>query len=131
MSGQSFTFADPAVQRCPFEHYQKLRAEAPVYLDPGTRLYVLTRYEDVRAALMDHGSFSNITGLVQTRTSKEATELFEKKGWLPVPTLLNNDPPGHKFFRSFVDKAFTAKRTAELQVYIERSVSERTPTIGE
>jgi cytochrome P450 len=112
------------VQQCPFAHYQKLRVEAPVYLDPGTGLYVLTRYDDIRSALMDHASFSNITGLVQTRNSKAAAELFEKKGWLPVPTLLNNDPPGHRFFRSFVDKAFSPKRTSQLQVYIENSVIE-------
>jgi cytochrome P450 len=121
MSEPQLSLADPAVRACPFHAYQTLQAEAPVYFDRSTNLYVLSRYDHVRAALMDHDTFSSMTGLVQTRPRKEVIELYERKGWPPVPTLLNNDPPAHRYFRSFVDKAFNAKRAAQLRVYIERS----------
>jgi cytochrome P450 len=118
------SFADLKVQECPFPAYDALRDEAPVYFDESTKLFVLTRYEDVRMCLMDQARFSNMTGLVQTRLSPAVAELYERKGWPPVPTLLNNDPPSHKFYRSFIDKAFGAKRATSLAAYIERSVTE-------
>ena len=44
----ALSFADPDIQRCPFQAYDRLRDEQPVYLDPVTGHYVLTRYDDVR-----------------------------------------------------------------------------------
>jgi len=115
-------FADPEIQECPFSSYDVLRREAPVYFDGATQMYVVTRYDDVRAIMLDPTRFSSITGLVQTRGRKEVVELYEKKGWVPVPTLLNNDPPSHRFYRSWVDKAFGPARTAMLNDYIVRNV---------
>ena len=45
------SFADPAVQQCPFAAYDSLRDTSPVYRDPLTGNYVLTRYQDIRSAM--------------------------------------------------------------------------------
>jgi cytochrome P450 len=37
----------------------------------------------------------------------EVKRIYETEGWAPVHSLVNNDPPDHKRFRSFVDKAFS------------------------
>ncbi len=48
---------DPAVQQCPYEAYRTLRDQAPAYRQPGTNMYVVTRYEDVRRVLLDTETF--------------------------------------------------------------------------
>ena len=81
------SFADTATQRCPFASYAQLREEQPVYKDPITGNYVLTRYEDIRKALLNVKALSNRTGIVSTRTNAEANRIYEEKGWLPIDTL--------------------------------------------
>jgi cytochrome P450 len=48
---------DPAVQQCPYDAYKTLRDEAPAYNIPGTEIWVVTRYEDVRRVLTDADAF--------------------------------------------------------------------------
>ncbi|WP_340312936.1 cytochrome P450 [Rhizorhabdus argentea] len=107
------TFMDPEVQKCPFPVYDMLRDEQPVYHDPATGYYVLTRYDDVRKALLSHSVLSNRAGFIGDRWTPEANELFAKGGWLPMDTLVSNDQPEHRTYRTLVDKVFaTAKVTA-------------------
>ena len=47
------TFVDPDVQRCPFNAYRKLQQDARVYLDPGTGMYELLDYADLRKTCLD------------------------------------------------------------------------------
>lgn len=47
-----------------------------------------------------------------------------KQGWLPANTLLTNDPPAHRRFRSLVNKAFTPRRVALLEPSIRTIASE-------
>ena len=66
----NFSIADPAVQKCPFAYNDRLREEAPVYVDPLSGHYVVSRYEDVYRASLDVVNLSNDTGLsVPTRRS--------------------------------------------------------------
>ena len=114
---QVISFVDPEVQQCPFWAYDKLRREQPVYVDPKTGNYVLTRYEDIRKVALNPKLFSNRTGLVQNREggSEVARRMFEENGWLPLDTLVSNDPPTHKIYRSLVDKAFTPTKIIALE----------------
>ena len=47
----SVNFFDPEVQACPYEHYQALHDGAPVYQDPMTGIYHVSRFQDVRHIL--------------------------------------------------------------------------------
>ena len=47
------------IQQCPYGAYKKLREEAPVYQDPKTGFFIITRYEDVRNVLRDTENFKN------------------------------------------------------------------------
>jgi cytochrome P450 len=51
------TLFDGEVQQCPYRLYDTLRQEAPVYRDPVTGIYVVTRYDLVRQVLMDPDTF--------------------------------------------------------------------------
>ncbi len=46
----------------PYEIYQRMRDEAPVYYDEEEDFYALTRHDDVAAAFKDHESFSSARG---------------------------------------------------------------------
>ena len=118
------SFADPAVQRCPFHAYDTLREEAPVYRDPLTGNYVLTRYDDVRKALLNVKALRNRTGLNATRTDPAANALYTEKGWLPLDTLVSNDPPEHRIYRTLVDKVFIPARVNALEPRIEEIIAE-------
>ncbi len=120
------TFSDPETRRCPFPTYHRLRAEAPVHKDPVSGSYVLTRYEDVRRAVLNK-TLSVRTGVIQTRKSSisdQVDRMYEEQGYLPVDTLVTNDPPSHRHFRVLVDKAFTQEKVSGLDAQIEASVTE-------
>ena len=120
------TFSDAETRKCPFPTYHKLRAESPVYHDPVTGNYVLTRYKDVRRAVLNIKTLSNRTGVVATRVSsvsEQVDQIFRETGWLPMDTLVTNDPPGHRTYRVLVDKVFTSSKVASLEPMIEAAVS--------
>lgn len=119
------SFADRAVQQCPYAAYDKLREEAPVYRDPVTGNYVLTRYDDVRKAAIKPKPFSSKTGLGQTRegASDATNAIYEERGYLPIDTMLSNDPPSHRFYRQLVDKAFISSKVEEMEPRIRDLVT--------
>jgi cytochrome P450 len=103
------SFSDPDVSRCPFSAYDSLRDKAPVYLDPGTGHYVVTRYADVRSIAADYKRFSNAVGLVGIRESDAAAEIdamYAREGWPPRSQMQSLDPPEHREKRARVDRAF-------------------------
>jgi cytochrome P450 len=113
LDGKPITFTDPAIHRCPYRAYDKLREDAPVYRDPATGNYVLTRYDDVRKAVLNPRSLSNNTGLGAVRitaATDAVNAIYDKYGWRPLDTILSNDPPSHRFYRQLVDKAFLTAR---------------------
>lgn len=108
---------DPALQNCPYHAYSILRDEAPVWRDPRTGFYVITRFEDLRAALLDTKRFSS--DMRSTGTSRDALdqarskriyELFREKGWVPSATLAGRNDPNHKEMRAMFNEAFRPKK---------------------
>ncbi|MEP2102736.1 MAG: cytochrome P450 [Parasphingorhabdus sp.] len=117
---------DVETQQCPYDAYRILREEAPVYKQPGTDIYVVSRYEDVRAILMDPQNFRSgaagtayrmKTGKIE-RQQKIAAR-FAEKGWVPEPTLGNRDDPGHKQMRAMFNEAFRPARIKEMDPFVE------------
>ncbi|MEC3909140.1 cytochrome P450 [Sphingobium sp. CR2-8] len=118
------SFADPDIQKCPFPFYDRLRDEQPVFHDPQTGHYVLTRYDDVRKALLSPSVLSNKTPFLGDRWTPEANALFEKHGWLPMDTLVSNDQPEHRTYRTLVDKVFTPAKVKGLEPVIIEMIDE-------
>jgi len=117
---------DPKVQQCPYSAYHKLRDEAPVYLDPDTEFYVITRFEDVRMILRDSETFGNVplvpeskAFLAQGARNQRAMQIFDEKGWVPALTLAFMDEPEHKQLRKVFDKAFRPGRVKELEGFVQ------------
>jgi cytochrome P450 len=96
-----------------FAALRQSRPVAPVSL-PGfdSQAWLITRYEDVRAALAD------------PRLAKDPRKLYPE--WEPPPMaamislhMLNLDPPDHTRLRRLVQKAFTPRRVASLRPRVE------------
>jgi len=121
------SFSDPEVQACPFVAYDKLRDECPVYKDPVTGHYVLTRYSDVRRTLIDHKRFSNNANMLGRREN-EATPIIAKmlqdRGWPLRDSIQLLDEPEHRAKRSLIDKAFSHWSIQGLTPYIEQTIHE-------
>ena len=136
----SVNFFDPATNDCPYHAYQALRDQAPVWKDPVTGMYVITRYEDVRQILADTDRFRNgVSGpalfskevinpddaamsqqlSAALERDAEIKRLYEEEGWPPVPTLDALDDPRHMELRRFFDAAFRPARIAELDPFVE------------
>ncbi len=139
-SPEDVNFFEPATNDCPYHAYEAMRERAPVWKDPVTGMYTLTRYEDVRAALLDAETFTNKIGNSAGATEKgvkpedpekarqllEAAEveeqlqkLYEEKGWPVCPTLSGRDEPEHMALRRLFDWAFRPQRVRELDPFVE------------
>jgi cytochrome P450 len=105
----------------PLGLFARLREETPVkqVLTPrGELAWLVTRYDDVRAALSD------------PRLSMDTSKL-RPTGWKPNPVfgylntnLLSLDPPDHSRLRRLVSKAFTPRRVVALRPRVEAVAAE-------
>lgn len=104
----------------PYPYYRRYREEEPVHFSDVLDAWVLTRYEDVDAVLVDHQRFSANRRLTRNRFSQYFMAQQEQIGLLArTLTMLGADPPEHTRLRRLVSKAFTAKAIDALAPRIE------------
>jgi cytochrome P450 len=125
-AGPQINLFDATVQQCPYDAYQVMRNEAPVYRIPDTDIYAVSRYDDVRAVLLDTGSFPSSAGNTPYRANtnnleraKKVADRFAEKGWIPAPTLNGRDDPNHKQMRAMFNEAFKPSRIKEIDPLVE------------
>ena len=117
-----FSLMDPAVQADPFEFYDKLHKECPVYRMPETGMYVVTRFEDLAHVLRTPKDFSSdIRGGpgLQAEGANLHQEIISEQGWAHTSTLQRTDPPVHTRYRKLLNKVFTGKRMKALAPSID------------
>ncbi|MDP3891420.1 cytochrome P450 [Nocardioides sp.] len=119
MSNQQLTYSpfDPTVIADPYPVYRDLRDNAPAYWSPEASSWVLSRYDDVSAALTDPATYSSASGIFPTPPGVDMTELF-------LPMLIMSDPPRHTQLRHLVSSAFTPRRIAALEAHIQTLVDD-------
>jgi cytochrome P450 len=112
----------PEALACPHQYNERLRREAPVYRCPKTGIVFVSDYETVRRVAKDHETFSNKFGQAMRSEEDVDPRLREAQaeGYPPVDTMLTQDPPLHRRYRGLVNQAFTARRVATLEPYIEQ-----------
>ena len=99
-----------AFQEDPFPVYQRLRDEAPVYYNEKWDFWALSRYDDVRAALLDPATFINHPGI-----DLDATNDQGGAGNLPII-----DNPRHDDLRAVVQREFMPRSIATLESDVRR-----------
>jgi len=85
----------------PFDIYQRMREDAPLYYDEKEDFYALTRHVDVAGALKDFETYSSTRGcdLAMVRKGISAEQR----------SIIFMDPPEHRHMRSLLNKAFTPR----------------------
>ncbi|MGW1048177.1 cytochrome P450 family protein [Streptomyces sp. NPDC002586] len=111
----------------PYDVYRRLRDTAPVQRvtgPDGAPAWLVTRYEDVRAALADPRLS------LDKRHASDGTY----KGFALPPALdanlLNMDPPDHTRIRRLVGRAFTPHRVQQLREPIRRTADRLLDAFG-
>jgi cytochrome P450 len=92
-----------AIHDDPYPTYRWLRDHAPVYRHEKLGFHALSRWQDVWDATLDWRTYSSTHGV--TLENQEAG----------LRMIITMDPPEHDRVRKAVAKAFTPRRTAELE----------------
>jgi beta-dihydromenaquinone-9 omega-hydroxylase len=83
---------DPVTAANPYPEYAELLAGPRVRYNRKRNIFILSRYDDVRAAARNDAMLTNTEGVARSR--------------FQVPVLLNLDPPRHTELRRKVQPAF-------------------------
>jgi len=101
----------PSTLRDPYPTYHHLRETAPVHWDEALNGWIITRHDDVYAALKDVAGFSSdrIEKLVASRVPPEAREAMAPFLRLTSQWMWMIDPPQHARIRKLMNKGFTPR----------------------
>lgn len=115
----TYTPNDPAVLADPFPLYRRMRDEDPAHWSPALKAWVLTRYDDVKAACLDETMSSDrLRPFFARMPSEEARRIAELIRVLTL-WMVFRDPPEHTRLRRLSAKVFNVKSVAALRPGIE------------
>lgn len=112
------SFLNPAVQDDPFATYALMHEHCPVHQLPENGMFMVARYDDVKATLTNPEVFSaNPSARVPhaSDAAKAAAAVFAEKGWIKARTLQRTDPPLHTHYRRLLGRVFTNRRVESLE----------------
>jgi hypothetical protein len=93
----------------PYPTYKRMRDNDPAHYSKVEDIWVLSRYEDVSNAFKDWKTWSS------QRRGNLVNDMPERIG----NTLGTTDPPRHRWARGIVNKAFTPRTVADLELKIQ------------
>jgi cytochrome P450 len=106
---------DPAMLQNPYPMLNRLREEGPVFYLPDLDHYMVTRYADVEAILLDRETWSAANASSPLMPICDAAQAVLAGGFKRVPTLNNSDPPRHGPMRKSVLAVMTPRRLRALE----------------
>jgi len=112
---------DPAFLADPFPLYRRLQDDDPAHWSPHLRAWVLTRYEDVKAACLDVQGLSSDRLTPFFAASAEAGRMAALQACL-TRWMVFRDPPDHTRLRRLFTKAFTSRSLDALKPNIRAIV---------
>jgi cytochrome P450 len=120
-------FLDPDTIQCPFGFYEALRTEAPVFELPRSpipdrRVLVVSKYRLIKEEVLPRWQiFSNRFGALMGRSSEDPEiQAILAKGYPGVETMLTQDPPLQRQYRTLVSPLFAPRRVAAMEEKIAR-----------
>ena len=117
-------FAEDYLQD-PYPHLQALREQAPVFYSPELDYWVVTRQADVQSCFSDQARYSALVALDPIVPPWPSTiEIMQRHGFVPGPSLVNEDPPLHHERRKRLARAFSPQRIKALEPFV-REVATR------
>ncbi|WP_067068897.1 cytochrome P450 family protein [Carbonactinospora thermoautotrophica] len=121
-TGPAISMFGPDFHVDPYPTYARLRDEAPVCrvtTPMGFDTWLVTRYEDARAALADPRLSKDMH-----LAGQKYLEIFGETSAALDENMLNSDPPNHTRLRRLVSKAFTPRRIEALRPRVEEVAEE-------
>ncbi len=97
---------DVELDKNPHGVWKRLRDESPVYRNERLDFYALSRFADVQAASNNTKTFSSSHGTILEYMGTDFGEM---------EVLIFMDPPAHSALRALISRAFTPKRTLEME----------------
>lgn len=114
---------EPFTMEDPFPAYANLRGEQPVMFDERVGLFVVSRYDDVKAVFDDWETFSSENAQAPVRErGPQATKIMNEGGFTTYSGLSARIPPEHTRIRAIAQKAFTPRRFKALEPSIRANV---------
>lgn len=124
-------FLEADTIQCPFDFYEALRAEAPVFElprspIPGRRVLLVSKYRLIREEILPRWqTFSNRFGALMGRSSEDPEiRSILAKGYPGVETMLTQDPPLQRQYRTLVSPLFAPRRVAAMEENIARMAND-------
>lgn len=103
----------------PYRFLEQARREEPVFYSPEIDHWVITRYNDVRRAFLDHENWSAANTLsAVTPMSPQVLQRLREARFRMNPVLTNLDPPEHARIRKHATAAFNTRRVAAAEPWI-------------
>ena len=96
----------------PYPTFARLRREAPVYHNDDLDLWVLSRFEDVQAAVKNRSAFSSAQGVA----------LDDESAFYSPGAFLDYDPPDHDRLRAAMAAYFTPRAIITLESAVRAKV---------
>ena len=124
----TFNPLDPAFIADPYPFYHRLRETAPVFKTP-MGFWLLTRYEDVAFSLRDRRFGKDFARNIERRYGPG--RINEPAIASLARTMLVQDPPDHTRLRGLVNKAFTARRIADMRPRIKALVDQQLDRVAD
>jgi cytochrome P450 len=91
----------------PYPTWRRLRDESPLYRNESLDFYALSRWDDVKPALLDWETYRSGRGTI--------LEIIRAGIELPPGILLFEDPPIHDAHRALLARVFTPRRMLDLE----------------
>lgn len=104
-------FTDRAIQAHPYPLYARLRAEAPVFFNPPTNSWMVSRHADIVALLNDPRMSSARTEATFAVLPDDVQQELAPLRHILGSRMLLTDPPDHTRLKNLVMKAFSARTT--------------------
>jgi cytochrome P450 len=121
----------PEVMADPLAPLARFRRESPVFYSPAASWWIVTRYEDVIAVLMDTDRFSSSVALGDPDMPDEAAAFVPEGDPNDHITLINSNPPEHRRIRKLANQAFNPAAFQAKAPMIDATVSELLDGVAE
>ena len=113
----------------PYAFYAIARREEPIFFSDVLKMWIVTRYDDVRSVLKEPNLFSSKDSIQSIAPLCPEALAVLRTGVPPVPFIINSDRPEHSRWRRVINRAFSGARMQVLEPQIphDHPVTPRCP----
>lgn len=115
----TFDLFSPEALADPYTLYRQMRAQDPVHYSPSLGYWLLTRYQDVEAALKDERFSADRRTLFIQQIGDLDISLIQNFLRLTGNMMIEKDPPDHTRMRKLANQGFTTRAMASWRTIIQ------------